>query len=256
MKLSILISTYNERILDIGDILTILNDDRVEILIGHQCSDSFVYKDSFKQPNVSYYNLKSKGVTRSRNFLLGKAIGEIVYFCDDDIILDDNFVNTIVNSHIDNDSPVITFKINNEYNQPRKNYPMSGSYRSWFSILSVGTVEITFKRKFLGKICFPNDMGAGTSIPTGDEAVFLSNFLRKGFKIYHSGLLIASHPDESSGSNISHATTLSRGVTLRRVYGIFGIFLILPFFIQRRKVLFRPSGEYSALLVFIKGYFL
>ena len=101
----------------------------------------------------------------------------------------------------------------------------------------MGTVQISIKMNLLGKNRFCEYMGAGSSIPIGDEAVFLSDILRSGEKITHNELYICSHPHESSGAGKHLMMSYARGLTIRKVYGvILGGAVLIPFFFLRLRL--------------------
>ncbi|PMO34031.1 hypothetical protein [Vibrio breoganii] len=256
MKLSVLISTYGNRAINLDKLIKEEKDD-VVYLIAHQNSKGNEIDSLFaNRVDVKYYKIDSTGVTSSRNFLLNKCESDIGYFCDDDITLINNFDEVILNSHYRNDSSIITFSINDELGIPRKKY-YANRYRNKFNILSIGTIEVSFKVKDIkGHVFFPENMGCGTNIPIGDEAVFAKRVLSKKMKIYDTGLCIASHPLESSGRFITDSSIYARGYTLSLVYGlILALFLSIPFYLIRSKLFnsnVRSSGT-PTFLLFIKG---
>ncbi len=228
----------------------------VKYLVGHQnYSASKIDKKLLSRGDIEYFALESSGVTKSRNFLLAKSKADIVYFCDDDILLSERFHLILRSAHNKTSAGVITFPIQSETGGLRKKFPASNRYRNRFSILSVGTIEISLKGYAKGLSKFPEDMGAGAEFPIGDEAVFLSGFLDSGEKIYFSHNVICSHPDESSGSRIDVASAYSRGLTLRRVFSYCSFVLVIPFFISRKR-LFLVEGSYlKGLNTLFRGLF-
>lgn len=262
-KVSILISTYGDRVNDLMSVILPF-DERVRYFVAHQgCTHDSDISFLTKRNDVEYFKLNSIGVTKSRNFLLQQATlqecGDIFYFCDDDVRLNPNLANILIESHHSNSSAVITFAIEDETGKVRKKFPSVDCVveRNRFNILSVGTIEISLKRAFVQNIFFPEDMGAGSKIPIGDEAVFLSKVLDNNLKISFVPKVIASHPSDSSGVSVSESTIYSRGVTIRNVFKWYGFFLLFPFFLSRIKLF--KSSKYSlvsSFWIFTKGYFL
>lgn len=263
IQVSILISTYGDRVSNLTNVILPF-DERVRYFVAHQgctpdCDISF-----FSQRNdVKYFKLSSVGVTKSRNFLLQQAAleecGDVFYFCDDDVTLNSKLPDILIDSHKSNSSAVITFAIEDESGKVRKKFPSVDGVieRNRFNILSVGTIEISLKRAYAHGLYFPENMGAGSKIPIGDEAVFLSKVLDNNLKISFIPQVIASHPSESSGVSVSKSTIYSRGVTIRNVFKWYGFFLLVPFFLLRIKLF--KSKKYSlvsSFLIFTKGFFL
>ncbi|HFQ5395549.1 TPA: hypothetical protein ACGUP1_004374 [Vibrio vulnificus] len=253
--IDVLVSTYGDRLSSFLNLMP-PEVEGVRYLIGHQeYQQSIFMTDMIQRDDIVYYSLDSIGVTKSRNYLLKKSDADIVYFCDDDISLVSDFYVILRKYHNDNAASVITFPIATESGEMRKKFPKNNTYRSRFSILSVGTIEISLKGNAVLLSEFPEDMGAGEAFPIGDEAVFLSGFLNLDCKIYFVNKVICSHPEDSSGSQLTVSAAYSRGLTLRRVFHGGSYFLVLPFFLLRRK-LFNINGSYmKGLKALLSGIF-
>jgi glycosyltransferase involved in cell wall biosynthesis len=249
------VSTYGNRV---NDLSAVIKEPRrnVRYLIGHQGS-KVTSKPKFLEgrDDIEFFSLDSVGVTQSRNYLLERANADICYFCDDDIQLVDNFDELLREVHLMDSSEIITLRVDDESGFPRKKAP-SSSKRGWLNILAVGTIEISLKRMYLGDIRFCEYMGAGSNIPIGDEAVFLSEFLREGYSISYQNKCIASHPKESSGSSPTISSIYARGVTIRKVYGfIIGLFLVPCFILLRRNLISHPNIAVG-MKAFVFGFLL
>ncbi|MDG1733770.1 MAG: glycosyltransferase [Thalassotalea sp.] len=252
MDINILISTYANRISQLDTVLLPLQAG-IKYCIAHQGYYSHEMPAFLNRKDISYFPIESLGVTKSRNFLIKKSSGDILYFCDDDITLPSNFYNILVNAHKQYMADVITFRIEDEYGKLRKNYSANTFERSKLSILSVGTIEISVKASESNlNIHFDEEIGAGTDLPCGDEAIYLSKFLHRNKKIIYVPETIAIHPIESSGIATNTMNSRARGVTLRRVFQIWGVFLLLPFYIKNKN-LFRNDIQH--IKEFIYGFF-
>ncbi|WP_323891065.1 glycosyltransferase family A protein [Aeromonas veronii] len=251
--INILVSSYGDRLADF--LKKIPNKvEGVKYIIGHQGNTGLVRNENIiKRDDIIYYSLPSIGVTKSRNFLLESSSADILYFCDDDISLEVDFFSTLRLAHNTRDETVITFVVNNDKGKPRKSFPSKSKARSKWSILSVGTIEISLKRNNSLGIRFPEDMGAGSKYPIGDEAVFLSRFLNKGRRIYFENKVICSHPDDSSGAAVDMHSIYSRGLTIRRVFPFLSFFISIPFFILRRHLFILEGHYYKGFIAFIRG---
>ncbi|WP_028834555.1 MULTISPECIES: glycosyltransferase family 2 protein [unclassified Pseudoalteromonas] len=244
--IDVLISTYGERFKQIQAVLLPYNAN-VRYLIGHQGEGDSSLFASRKDVEIIYMN--SIGVTKSRNELLQHTEADIIYFCDDDVKLNDNFYNILVDNHLKYSESVLTFKISNEFGCERKLFSKNSKILGLTSILSIGTIEISIKNH-CRKFRFDEDMGAGTRTPLGDEAVYLSKLLKAGNKIRFVPEFICSHPDDSSGQNISHATIRSRALCLKRVFGIYSI-LVFPIFYIKNYKLFKGDTFFQSVKFFI-----
>lgn len=253
LSIDVLISTYGERIDNVGGILHSPKEN-VNYIICHQNSENnFVNPSILKRPDVKYIPSCTKGVAKSRNILLYNSTADIVYLCDDDIVLTEGFDKALFDWHSKYIDDVILLNIKDEFDNYRKNYPRVTIRKNRFNILSVGTIEISLKKN-AAKPFFPEDIGAGTDLPVGDEAVFLSQLLKNGSSIRYVPYTIAIHPKESTGLIVSEVSIYSRGVTLRRVYGLLMSFpLALLFLIKRRQLFKIKEGLLRASLIFFSG---
>lgn len=195
--------------------------DGVRYLIGHQnynekTIDAYPLKDY-----IDYYPLESLGVTYSRNFLIQKAQSDIIYFCDDDITFLPNALKNLREIHTQYKQYIILTSVLNENYVPRKNYPLKISKVKRHKFFSVGTIEISAKRKSIENAgcLFPEDMGAGNKqYPVGDEAVFLASCADNNLSMIYYPVSLVIHPQESSGLISSPSHSKAIGLSIKRVY--------------------------------------
>nr|WP_024965023.1 glycosyltransferase family A protein [Pantoea sp. IMH] len=251
MTLDILISTFGKRLPAIENIILPKND-AVHYYICHQNPSLIDNKlDFLNREDVTYIASETIGVTKSRNILIKRATADIVYFCDDDVLLRDDIYNLLVSQHQKFSDDVILFSIKDEYGRFRKKYPNGVTKKNKMSILSVGTIEISMKNRRVPE--FPEDMGAGSTYPIGDEAVFLAKVLAAKGTIVFVPETIAFHPMDSTGMVPDAKSIIARGITLKRVYGNLAPFLAIIFFIRRRNLFKIPQGYIESMKLLIKG---
>ncbi|EMU6536796.1 glycosyltransferase family 2 protein [Escherichia albertii] len=254
-SIDVLISTYGSRIKQVSNILHNFKRN-VRYIICHQNFELYEPSEALlNRADVIYIRSTSQGVTKSRNILLDKSDADIIYFCDDDVVLNEHFDEILINSHKKYPDDVILFNIRDENGELRKRYPSKVIKKTRFNILSIGTIEISLKNHPpLPK--FPEDMGAGTLLPVGDEAVFLSTFIKKGKSIRYIPKTIAMHPRESTGLEVTNTSIYSRGVALNRIYGIYAFPVAILFMLKRKNLLKTDSGVLLGGILFIKGVLL
>lgn len=235
MELEMLYSTYGDRV---NQLLLNLpeSSDKLKIIIVHQVNDVrhnaqhlFLHRS-----DVKYFMMLDKGVSKSRNFALQQATGDLILFCDDDVTYSDCFIDSIIDEYI-KDSVVdsITFS----YSTPTSGVPpkfKSYSYRHKLrSILSVGTIEVSARLAGVKRAgaFFPEDLGAGSKFYCCDEPVFLSRLLKSGLIVEYRPISICTHPDLSSGLSINNYEALmSRLICFRYIYGYFSGSILLSLF--------------------------
>lgn len=202
----------------------------IKILIIHQVNNNS-YNDINviieKRSDISYHPIKSKGVTKSRNYGIKKSTSDIILFCDDDVTYTTNFQNEILNQYIANPNmDFITFAYS--HNQDMQSFASKFSSTSFKhnlkSILKIGTIEVSVRRSAIinKNIKFPEDMGAGAKYFLCDEPVFLSQLLKNKYNGMYCPIIIGYHPMESSGSTFNnHYAFASRYLCFTRIFGSF-----------------------------------
>lgn len=208
---------------------------RLKILIVHQISSQHESVEHYfkERDDVRYFSMLDKGVTKSRNFALTHAIGDIVLFCDDDVIYTD-FIDELIEIYARNPS-VSGVTLN--YSTPTfgvlPKFKKVSFVHSLSTILSIGTIEVSVRLSSVrtAGATFPEELGAGTKFYCCDEPVFLSKLIKFGSVIIYFPLTVGSHPDISSGLNFnSYPALFSRLIAFRYIYGyIFGTFIFYAF---------------------------
>lgn len=233
---SIAISTRNERILQAIRLAESVCEIG-QVVIIHQVDDDFITPSL--PMNISYLQLRGRGVAKSRNAALAKIKSGFIWFLDDDVSVDVPLAKVsllrLLNDNAEVD--IFTFGVLSEDGKPRKKYSAKSFKHNLISILSVGTIEIVVNRDRLidANCSFPEDMGAGSEIPIGDEPVFLSRCLKSDLHIHFFPEYFISHPFESSGNDFTNRlASYSRGVVFRRIFGFgFGALLLSAMFIKK-----------------------
>ncbi|MHA6309137.1 glycosyltransferase family 2 protein [Hafnia paralvei] len=240
--MEILLSTCNERILNIKSLLESIDFDFCDLLIGHQCSSNLTEecKDFVStlalNDKIKYFSLNSSGVAKNRNFLIKQATSDYIAFCDDDIVYKPSALKEMIEKMKHDGIDLASGITLTTESKKIKNYSSIKQEHSKRTILKVGTVEIVVRRGALNEhTLFPEDMGAGEKFPICDEPVFLSRCLDCGLKMVFLPIELCIHPPVSSGMSISSPYTQSRGLCIRRVFGLKGIALLIPFALKMKR---------------------
>ncbi|WP_072091822.1 glycosyltransferase family 2 protein [Trabulsiella odontotermitis] len=254
LSIDVLISTYGPRVSQLFNVLHDIKEN-VRYVICHQNFESYPPDEALlNRPDVIYIKSDTRGVTKSRNILIKNSSADIIYFCDDDVTLSDSFDKILRAAHSEYSDDAILFNIRDEFGEYRKDYPREVLNKTRFNIMSVGTIEISIKGNH-DPIFFPEDIGAGTELPIGDEAIYLSQFLNKKRTIRYVPHTIAIHPRESTGQEVSKVSIYSRGVALKRVFGRLSYPLALLFLFRRKNLFKTKEGILSAMVTFFSGVY-
>ncbi len=175
-----LITTVNKTLDEIKNLI-IKSNVKGRILIGNQQSfeesqTDFELNGSF----VSVFNMRSKGVSKNRNFLLNKSIGDFVTFLDDDMSFFENS-QTVVEKNVSQNLKfnAVRFNVKTDNRKRKIKQIRNKKSLSFKDLSSYGVWGIFFKRDYLIKndIYFREDVGPGTEINHGEDGVFLKTFL-------------------------------------------------------------------------------
>ncbi|CAH7487634.1 Beta-1,3-glucosyltransferase [Vibrio chagasii] len=242
MKLSMLYSVYDNGIIGLPERLP-KQHEMVEIVIVHQSNNHGEYSSIISSLNarkdVKYTSSSDVGVTKSRNLAIKIASGDIVVFCDDDVVYTEELYSTIKQAYHDYPTfDFITFAYSSK-GEIKGKFSSTSRKHSKSSILSVGTIEVTSRRDLIinNKITFPEDMGAGAKYFLCDEPVFLSRLMKNNMKGLYIPIVICEHPEESSGAVFNDRNAfVSRLLCFQRIFGnVGGRFLYLVFLIKNWK---------------------
>ncbi|HVG14155.1 MAG TPA: glycosyltransferase family 2 protein [Chitinophagaceae bacterium] len=187
--------------------------------------------------NLKYYHITTKGRPVSKNFGIEKANGNIVIFCDDDIIAEDNFLAEHIRVH-DTYSEVggVSCQLIEPHQQivscsmPLKitnfgrfiNVP-NCSYNGFVTSLNGG--NMSFKQKALGEVGFFEENLRGTSMLEEPDIAY--RLLMKGYKLYFS-----------SGTQVKHFPQHNGNITIKgkqKREWLKGFFFNQYFFMFRNK---------------------
>ena len=258
MTLDMLFSTFGTRIIELAKKLPV-EKDNVTIIICHQTTldlSAEVKELLDSRKDIKYFALNSQGVTKSRNFAINKANSDVLIFCDDDVTYPDDLYDIISNAYIDNDNQdFITFS----YIKTGLGLHKFGNKKyehNFKTILNVGTIEVTCKRKKLDSVkgWFPEDMGAGSRYYLCDEPVFLSRLLKAGLVGCYIPEIIGEHPPESSGIEFVDVNSLvSRLYCFVRIFGNIAGRLLYFVFIMKNFSRFKSVSLFcKSLVVFFR----
>ena len=260
--LTVLISTYNDRV-KLLDTVLLPHHECIKYIIVHQVDkgedySNYTEKLTAEREDVRYILSRTTGVTRSRNIALAQVDSDYALFMDDDVKLAADFYHIILNSFEQYPkASLLTFQAGDiDTGEPLKNYLSEAQDHTKLSILKVGTIEVAFDVSAVKAtgVQFPEYLGAGTSLPTCDEPVFLARLMAKGHSLAFIPKTIVYHPRLSSGKEfVAENAFVCRGVAFKDIFGRFvSIPVIILFYLKNRRK-FQLKNQ-SALLALFKGY--
>lgn len=206
--LEILVSTMNRNSLDfLIPMFPFCHFSEFSILIVNQALENKLLVSDF--PSVRVINSFEKGLSKSRNLALKKAIGKIILIADDDLIYKKDFDTKIVQAynHYENKA-VISFCIEKPDGLLFKKYFSSAKMNlGLLELFNVLSVEISVNKTIFDAlgVTFDENFGLKSTFEMGEEAVFLSDIKSKNQQIAFVPSVIASHPEGSSTDKFDFA---------------------------------------------------
>ena len=199
------------------------------------------YNNHDKKANAEQaYNFNEKGLAKSRNRALELATADICLISDDDIEYTEDIETIIINAFKEYvDADIITFQIKTPEGEMYKKYKDTPFWHTTKTLMSVSSVEIAFKLKSIhtAELHFDEHFGLGSTFPTGEEIIFLTDALKKNLKILYIPIPIVVHPIESSGKNYDNIGLIkAKGAMFYRMFGNIGYFVAIVFAYKKYKV--------------------
>ena len=180
--------------------------------------------------------LKSRGVTKSRNAAIANATGKYLLFGDDDMEFKPTGIQEVVAYLEANpEISIVLAQAVNEKGELRKSYPKNSHSLKLRNSAKAATYEMfirlaDFKRL---DIKFDENFGAGAENYLGDEYILIADALRLGLKGTFLPIIVAMHPADSSGNLRDTRKDISaRSQVFTRVFGIWAIPMRLAFLVK------------------------
>lgn len=234
-----------------------------DVLVINQCNadkqETFEFRNSNNEIcKATVLYTTERGLSRSRNMAIYNANADICLICDDDEILEDDYVETIIRAFEQHpDMDILTFKVHS----PRKfSYPDREKKIGYVGAMKTVSWQVAFRRLSIveKKIRFDEKMGSGTGNGGGEENKFLFDCLKKGLKISYIPQWIASvaQTDSQWFKGFTNEYFYNKGWTNRRLLGLPLAWCYIVFFsVMRRKKYRQDNTFFNALYYQFKGTF-
>lgn len=190
-RVEMLIATMNQP-LDNYSLLEKMNIQS-DAIVCNQCDRFFFKEFTWKGNSIKWFDFNEKGVGLNRNNALMRATGDIIVFCDDDMVYVDGYPRMLIEGFDKNQqSDVLIFNIEGRPQNTASNVVTRLNY------LRYGAARIAAKREMIKNngILFNLCFGGGTEHQHGEDNIFLCDCLNKGLRISTYPILIAKLTDE------------------------------------------------------------
>jgi GT2 family glycosyltransferase len=211
-------------------------------LADYMVVNQLLNKEASSYSQTNLFSYKERGLSKSRNRAIELCDSDIALISDDDVVYLEKVKETILKAFKENpDADIITFQFLKDQNRLYKtNYQKETFWHDIYSLARVSSVEIAFKVDKIKNlnICYDEHFGLGSTFPTGEEYIFLSDALKKGLKILYLPVPILIHEEISSGGQFLNNNFLieSKGALFFRIFGSKAYFISLVFAFRKYKL--------------------
>lgn len=257
-SLSIIISTANQRILGLN-----LNPAQSDVcyVVVHQVYDASytneALPDFISRDDVTYIRLDYPGLSKSRNVGLSSVKTKYAYIMDDDVDFDLEKMIQLVNWMEVEQADVGTCQHIYQNGLYPYEYKQNVFKHGKLSLAKVASIDICLNVDSVRRrnINFDERFGLGTTLPSGEEYIFLSDCLNAGLSIKYFPLLTGIHPVLVSGTDFfsSPQKVLAKREMLLRVFGAFGIFYIFAFWLKKINIVYKRGYFWSFTKLMLIG---
>jgi hypothetical protein len=241
-KLNLLISTINDRVLGLKNI--IVNHPNIVFTVSHQVTEKLGKESSAyiqeleNKDNIIYSQITSVGVAKNRNNALKHRVrGSICLLCDDDVVYFEDAFDKVLNAFEgDRTLEFLTFKIKTFSGRDYKNYKDHPFKQNIKTLTNIGIIDVAFREEVLDQynLLFDERFGPGGEYPIGEDFIFMTDAYKKGAKIYYQPIDIVQHGDVGTGWVLEDKIIFGRGAVFARVFGSFSFFINVYFSLKNR----------------------
>ena len=229
MKLEIILSVLN---LDMN-VLSNMNI-KSKCIVINQCNK----EEHKKYKNFDIYSYKEKGTSISRNKGLDKVTGDIILFCDDDIIYNEDYEKIVLEEFERNKkADVIIFNFNNLNRKKRINKRRKKIH--FYNSLNYATYNIACKRTSIKNMRFNTLFGPGAKYSNGSDTMFIVDLFRNKLKVYASNRFLGTVSNTNSTwfKGYTKEYFFNKGALFTAISIRYRHFLMLQYLIRHREVL-------------------
>lgn len=237
-SIGVLVSTLNERYVNLNNLLQ-EERENVKYIICHQVTDGKNYDNIFSGRNdVAYYQIRDRGLSKSRNICISKADTDVCLIADDDIKYLPGAFDRIIQDFADLNADLICYKTMLPDSKPMRSYPIDRLEIRSLRSHRPCSIEIAFRRKSVASIAFDERFGLGAVFPMGEELIFINEAVVSGLKIVFVPEFIVIHPAETTATSrhVNKALVVATGAYYAKLYGcVLGSVLCARLALKMRK---------------------
>ncbi len=175
--------------------------------------------------NIRVFNVPEQGLSKSRNFAITHAVGDILIFADDDVIYSPDLISILQSAYEKENVCFVTFN-----NQDETGPKLESKMHNYLSVLKIPSWCISVRRDALDgdQFLFSEDFGIGAEYNCGEENIFLANLVKQKNGLHLDSELVM-HQGLSTGFLFNSSLAKSKGAMCKKIFGYKGWFFLLAF---------------------------
>ena len=215
MKVEVLASVMNASLRETVQHMNLQSD----AVIINQCDrlgqeEMQISQENGEARTIRFYSFPDRGIGRSRNEAILRARGDICLFSDADIVYEDGYETAILAEFEKNpQADMIIFNI--EVEESRRTYHITERKRvHWYNCGRYGAVSFAVRRDSLlaSGSTFSLLFGGGAKYSNGEDSLFLTEFIQKGYKVYTAPVTSAERKRETPPGSMATMRNFSMTV--------------------------------------------
>ena len=197
LTIQVLVSTMHQTDYTLLEKMNIQTD----AIVINQCDRNETKEFRFRENNIKWISLSSRGVGISRNTAIMNATADILLFADDDVVYDDDFKEKVIKEFESNPKyGLITFNLQSLNPDRPESIDLKKHRIHWYNSLKYGAFRIAVNREEINKqnIFFSLLFGGGARFQAGEDNLFLNKVLQSGIKALASNVMIGTVAQKES----------------------------------------------------------
>lgn len=204
---------------------------------------------------VRVFSYNERGVGKSRNHALEKAMGEIVLFGDEDIVYESDCADKLIGefeAHPEADIIFFNIKVGSErqtyWNTEFKEVGFRNTGR-------YGIVSLAARYDKIWDLKFSELFGGGAKYSAGEDSLFIMDCLKKGLRCFASPVCLGEEtPSESSWfTGYNDKFFFDRGVLYHFLYGNKAGLIAARFLLRHKSTLLNELSFFKAFRLMRDG---
>lgn len=233
-------------------------DSSFGLVLVHQITNGVEYDYSeLIRAGFMVVTERQAGLSRSRNIGIRHCQTEYALLMDDDVIIDWIEIRSYA-SVVSSTLPDVSLHMHKVSGALSEKYPKEAGVVRQYGLASFSSVDICLRvdRVRAEGLVFDERFGLGTSLPSGEEFIFLVDCSRKGLRILFQPFSLSNHPGESSGTSglVDERTILAKVLMLKRVFPYTWVPLALIFFLKKVPLLLSKGAPFKVLCLIFRGF--